>query len=58
MKRLMTATKKCNQLNSNETYFEYSWLSGVKTAEEAMAEGVDYFVPVKTSHAGMCPATL
>ena len=28
------------------------WFSGVKTAEEAMAEGVDYCRPEKTSHKG------
>ena len=31
MKRLMMATKGCDQLTSNETYFYDIWFSGVKT---------------------------
>ena len=50
MRRLIMATKGCGQLTSNDTYFSDSWFSSVKTAEEAMAEGVDYCEPVKTSH--------
>ena len=41
MKILMMATKGCAQLTSNDTYFSDSCISGMKTAEEAMAEGVD-----------------
>ena len=52
------ATKGCDQLTSNDTYFSDSWFSGVKTAEKAMAEGVDYCGPVKTNHKGFCLATL
>ena len=58
MKRLMMVTKGCGQLTSNDTYFANSWFSGVKMAEEAMAEGVDYCGPVKTSHKGFCLAIL
>ena len=43
---------------SNDTYFSDSWFRGVKTAEEAMAEGVDYCGPVKTTHKGFCLDTL
>ena len=50
MKILVMATKGCDQLTSNDIYFADSWLSSVKTAEEAMAAGVDYCGPVKTSH--------
>ena len=35
-------TKRCDQLTSNDTYITDSWFSGVKTADEAMDEGVDY----------------
>ena len=38
MKRLMMAKKGCAQLTSNDTYFSDSWFSGVKMAEEVMAE--------------------
>ena len=41
MKILMMATKGCAQLTSNYTYFSDSCISGMKTAEEAMAEVVD-----------------
>ena len=41
-KIIMMSTKGCDQLASNDNYFADSWFSGVKTAEEAMAEGVDY----------------
>ena len=54
----MTATKGCVQLKSNYTYFSDSWFSGVKTAEEAMAEGLYYFRPVKTNHKVFGIATL
>ena len=50
MKRLMVATNECYQLTSNDTYFSDIWFSGVKTAEGAMVEGVDYCGPVNTSH--------
>ena len=50
MKRLMMATKGCVQLTSNDTYFYDSWFSGLETAKEAMAEGVDYCRTVKTIH--------
>ena len=58
MKRLIMATKGYGQIRSNDTYFSGIWFSGVKTAEEAMAEGVDYFGPVKTIHKGFCLSTL
>ena len=58
MKRLMMDKKGCVQLKSNYTYFADSWFGGVKTAEEAMSEGVDYCRPVKTIHKGFCLATL
>ena len=50
MKRLMVDTKGCGKMTSYNTYFSDGWFIGVKTAEEAMFEGVDYCVPVKTSH--------
>ena len=40
-KRLMRDTKGCRQLMSNFIYFSDSWLSGVKTTEGEIAEGVD-----------------
>ena len=42
-------------MTSNDTHFSDSWFSGVKTA---MAEGVYYYGPAKTSHKGFCLATL
>ena len=42
IKRLPMDTKGCEKLTSNDTYFDDSWFSGVKMAEEAIAEGVDY----------------
>ena len=58
MKILAMDTKRCGQLTSNDTYFTDNWFSGVKTAEKAMAAGVDYCRPVETSHKGICLATL
>ena len=49
-KIIMKATKWCDQLSSNDALFDDSWSSGVKTAEEENAEGVDYCGPVKTNH--------
>ena len=57
-KRLMMVTKGCGQLTSTDTYFYDSWFSGVKTVDEAMAEELDYCVPVKTSNKGFCLARL
>ena len=48
----MMATKGYDQLTENGTYFADSLISGVKTAEEVMAERVDYCGPVKTIHNG------
>ena len=50
MQRLIMATKRCDQLTSNDTHFTNIWLIGVNSAEKAIAEGVYYFGPVKTSH--------
>ena len=58
MKRRSIATKACGQLTSNDTYFADSWFSSIKMAEEAMAAGVNYCGPVKTSHKGFCLSTL
>ena len=58
MKRLDISTKGCGQLISNNTYFADIWFSYVKTSEEAMDAGVNYYGPVKTSHKGFCLATL
>ena len=52
------AKKWCGQLASNDTYFDGIWFSGMKTSEEAMDEGVDFYGPVKTSHKGFCLSTL
>ena len=52
MMRLMMATKGCGQLMSNDTYFFDIWFGRVKTAEQAIAEGVDYCGLLKTSHRG------
>ena len=57
-KRLIMATKGCGQLTSNYTYFSDRWFSGAKSAEEVMAEGVNYFGTTKTRHKGFCLATL
>ena len=48
----------CGQLTSNNTYFDDSWFSGVKTGDEAMAEGVDYCGAAKTIHRGFGIDTL
>ena len=45
-------------MTSNETCFAYSWFIGLKTADEEMAEGVDYCGPAKMSHKGFCLDTL
>ena len=58
MKGLMMAKKGCGQLTSNDTYFSYSWLIGLKPAEEDMAMGVNSGGTVKTSHKSFCLATL
>ena len=58
MKRLPIVIKGCGQLTQNYTYFDDSWFSGVKNADEAMNSGVDYFGPVNMSHKGFCLATL
>ena len=42
MKIITMATKGCCQLTSNYTYFTDIWFIGVKTDDEAMAEGVYY----------------
>ena len=51
-KRVEMATKGCGQLTSNYTYFADSWLSSVKTAEQAMATGVEYCGMLKTIDKG------
>ena len=56
MKILMMATEGFGQIISNDNYFYYIWFSGVKTDEEAMAEGVDYCGTVKTVHKVFCIA--
>ena len=52
MNIIMHAKKSCGQLMSNNNNFSDSWFSGEETAEEAMAEGVDYCRPEKTIHKG------
>ena len=47
MKRPVMATKGCCRLTSKDTYFSDIWFSSVKTAEEAMAAGVDYCRPIE-----------
>ena len=56
MKRLDIDTIGCSQLTSNNTYFADRWFGSVKTAEDAMAEGVDYFGTMKTGQHGYCLA--
>ena len=58
IKRLAIDTKDCGQLTSYDTYFYDNWFSSVKTAEDAMAAGVYYCEPVKTSHKDFCLSTL
>ena len=58
MNGIMMATKCCDQLTSNYTYFVDSWSNGQKTAQGVMSQGVDYCGPVKTSHKGFYLATL
>ena len=58
MQRLDIATKGCDQMTSNDTYFANIWFSPVKIAEYMAADGVDYCGPTKTSHKGFCLATL
>ena len=50
MKILAIAAKECGQLTSNDTYFSDKWFGYVKTAEEVMDTGFDYYGPVKISH--------
>ena len=57
MRRLLIATKGCGKMTSNCTLFTDSWFSSVKTAEEAMAAGVNYCGPTKMIHKGFCLAT-
>ena len=52
MKRIIKATKGCDKLPSNDTFFADSWFSGVNTVEGASEEAVDYCGPDKTSHKG------
>ena len=52
MRILAIYIKGFGQLTLNDTYFSDIWSSSLKTAEEAMAAGVDYCRPVKTSHKG------
>ena len=52
MNIIMKANKGCGKLSSNNNLFDYGWLSGVKKTEEANAEVLDHFWPVKTSHRG------
>ena len=49
MKIIMKATKGCGELSSNNTYSSDRFFSGLKTAEESSAEGVDYCGLLKTS---------
>ena len=58
MRRILIATKGCGKMTSNCTLFTDSWFSSVKTAEEAMAAGVNYCGPAKMIHKGFCIATL
>ena len=46
----MKATKLFVQLSSNDALFSGIWFSRVKTEEEANAEGVYYFRPMKKIH--------
>ena len=56
IKRPIMYFKRCGQLTSNYNCFSGSYLIGVKTSEEAMAEGVDYCRPVNTSHNFFLPS--
>ena len=58
MKILISVTKVCGQLFSNDTYFYDSFFSGVKTYEEVISKVMDYSGLVKTSHKVFCLATL
>ena len=58
MKRLSIAYKGCGQLTLNDTYFADRRFRSIKTAEEAMAAGVDYCGPVKMSYKVFCLDTL
>ena len=58
MKRPMMAIKGCDKMTSNDTYFPDIWFSGVKTAEEVMAEEVDSSRLLKTINKSFCLATL
>ena len=52
MKSITKATKGCGKFSSNETLFSDIYFRGVKPAEGAMAEGLDYCMHVKISHKG------
>ena len=57
MKILTRVKKVWGQLSPNDTYFSDIWFSRVKTAKEAIAEGVDCWGPVKMVHKGFALAT-
>ena len=58
MKITMKATKLFVQLSSNDALFSSIWFIRVKTVEEANAEGVYYFGPMKKIHKGFFLAML
>ena len=58
MKRLSITNKGCGQLTSNYTYLADIWFGSVKTADGAMATGVNYCGPVNTICKGFGLATL
>ena len=54
----MKAKKWHGKFSSNETLFSNIYFIGVKTTENANAEGVDVGGTVKTSHKGFCLSML
>ena len=47
MKIIIMAIKGCVKMMSNYIYFYKTWFGGVKTAEGAVSEVVDYYGPVR-----------
>ena len=58
MKVFTESNKGCGQLSSNETFFDYIWFIGSKTAENENEEGVDYCGTFNTSQKRFFLATL
>ena len=57
-KIIIKADKVCGNISSKYAFFDDILFRRIKPAEDANAEGLDYFGPAKTIHKGFCLATL